>query len=1092
MSTTVPGSTPETAKRRVMQSTPAASLPQYEEEQQRLGEICATFEHLTRRLEDPSRLLHSRASIRSLLFSSLEPTDKDEKDAVAMKSGNGQAVPLDSSSRVEGLRLARALAAVVGPLSTTIQQLEEVEALEIKGPVASRIETEIETEAQQDGEGGRERLFFTRWSAASPQVSRFFAALLEGLQPWEVETETEGGEAEAEGAEATASKWKELEPSSSSSSSSATRLDLAATPTRTMTTPLSRPPAPAWSSLASVVSGEAAIPPALLAESVFVLTHRTVRLRVERAHALLRQTLTSALAEAREEQQETVPFLGDHKKKGDIDDDDDAIQDVDYHQARVGMLMTQVWLLEECLGLYQSLVTACARLQRSQRALETTQHQAGAGIRRSRPHPAESGVSSSLSTSATCCLPFPIAVAQDVELLHASLLSFFHRLLPTPTAEKPGGGLLLFGSDAGVRTRTATRWSRQLEQHAPLFHSQTVFFPRVRQVKLDDAAPHQLVVTLEQVSHCEGGTPSSSPPSSEVGAARDVLPNEHDHDDVVRERPAVAVLHGLFAARPSAGRRGPHIRALDVSAGRGVGAAVDPKDNQDGPIILSPHVDPRLLLTAAGRQLALLLRAVPQATELTAVSFHHVKGRLGESTTPQPTTVTGHARLTLRSPHFTKDLLRWATRESEQQLPGVHTSNRHHGSTTRMRGSSTSPYHPVAALSIWRPSLPMPLPLSLSLSSSSSSSPVMFSSSPVSASRRTMAMSPAPLRPPSPPASTQPGTLTSSRPLTQTFPRPSSLADIHHSEHHRSEGHVVSLNRPADTSSTVTQEFRHSRPDNLTHVHHQQEQQHPLVQQTIAKMAAVVEESEGILSAGHNNINDDDDGDAVAYMEEEEELILAELEAEGGGGSSAIDRAVAEAAAAMEDGARESAPEHLLLPDEDDGLMDQEGKPRSSRRGRYGGLREEDHIAAKDLLLNEADAETSFVESEVERPRTEAPFTPCCFANGIKLHWISQHSMILQRRSTKQPWGLAIECLESPEDHPELLPMRLVRLPPPRLVKRRGKMVLEQHSFLDFFNSSPRHNWYIDTINGLAARHPDHSIPWMSSLTHMVLKFKRL
>lgn len=117
---------------------------------------------------------------------------------------------------------------------------------------------------------------------------------------------------------------------------------------------------------------------------------------------------------------------------------------------------------------------------------------------------------------------------------------------------------------------------------------------------------------------------------------------------------------------------------------------------------------------------------------------------------------------------------------------------------------------------------------------------------------------------------------------------------------------------------------------------------------------------------------------------------------------------------------------------------------------------------------------------------------PYRFANGIELHYLSLNAMVLQRKHTKKPWGLGIQCLECPEEYPHLLPMRLVKLPPLRVVKRRGKLVPVMHPFLRVFASSPPRNWYIDTINGLAARHPHHTLPLMSTLTQMVLKFKRL
>lgn len=131
---------------------------------------------------------------------------------------------------------------------------------------------------------------------------------------------------------------------------------------------------------------------------------------------------------------------------------------------------------------------------------------------------------------------------------------------------------------------------------------------------------------------------------------------------------------------------------------------------------------------------------------------------------------------------------------------------------------------------------------------------------------------------------------------------------------------------------------------------------------------------------------------------------------------------------------------------------------------------------------------------------------PCCFENGVRLLWVSDTCMVFQRSSAVKPWGLGIECLAHPEEHPELLPLRLAKLPP--LLKeseargcqgarrgtnrRKGKAARHGHPFTDFFYSSKKQNWFIDTINGIAARHPSHALPWMSSLTQMVLKFRRL
>lgn len=129
---------------------------------------------------------------------------------------------------------------------------------------------------------------------------------------------------------------------------------------------------------------------------------------------------------------------------------------------------------------------------------------------------------------------------------------------------------------------------------------------------------------------------------------------------------------------------------------------------------------------------------------------------------------------------------------------------------------------------------------------------------------------------------------------------------------------------------------------------------------------------------------------------------------------------------------------------------------------------------------------------------TRPPYLPCTFDNHVQLLWITTTCMVLQRPSTQQPWGLAIECLEDPEEFPRMLPMRLIRLPPRTLMTGQGAQASAAptppaaHPFLSYFTATPRDNWYIDSINGVAARHPDHALPLMSSLTRMVMRFRRL
>lgn len=118
--------------------------------------------------------------------------------------------------------------------------------------------------------------------------------------------------------------------------------------------------------------------------------------------------------------------------------------------------------------------------------------------------------------------------------------------------------------------------------------------------------------------------------------------------------------------------------------------------------------------------------------------------------------------------------------------------------------------------------------------------------------------------------------------------------------------------------------------------------------------------------------------------------------------------------------------------------------------------------------------------------------SPYRFANGVELQYISFDTMVLRRHFTKKPWEIAIECLECAEDFPHFLPMRLKKLPPLRRIKKHGKWIPAKHPFLTEFASSSPHNWYIDTVNGIAARHPDHTLPLIATLTKMIVKFRRL
>lgn len=149
------------------------------------------------------------------------------------------------------------------------------------------------------------------------------------------------------------------------------------------------------------------------------------------------------------------------------------------------------------------------------------------------------------------------------------------------------------------------------------------------------------------------------------------------------------------------------------------------------------------------------------------------------------------------------------------------------------------------------------------------------------------------------------------------------------------------------------------------------------------------------------------------------------------------------------------------------------GETRSLREGLFSSL------------LHDVEGGREEANDEILLPR------PYRFANGVTLHYLSGNAMVLQRRHKVKPWGLSIRCLECPEEFPELLPMRLVKLPPIRVVKKRGKLIPVVHPFLQVFTSYPSHNWYIDTVNGLAARHPHYTFPFMATLKEMVLKFKR-
>lgn len=122
---------------------------------------------------------------------------------------------------------------------------------------------------------------------------------------------------------------------------------------------------------------------------------------------------------------------------------------------------------------------------------------------------------------------------------------------------------------------------------------------------------------------------------------------------------------------------------------------------------------------------------------------------------------------------------------------------------------------------------------------------------------------------------------------------------------------------------------------------------------------------------------------------------------------------------------------------------------------------------------------------------------PCVFANGVHLTALTSTSMALERPTTQNPWDLVLECIEKPEEYPDLLPIRLLQLPPTTCsasVKSSVRSTDEnfRHPFCSFFNAETPHNWYIDTINGIRARHPEKSIPWMKQLTKMVLTFRRL
>ncbi|KAG5497566.1 hypothetical protein JKF63_03830 [Porcisia hertigi] len=109
---------------------------------------------------------------------------------------------------------------------------------------------------------------------------------------------------------------------------------------------------------------------------------------------------------------------------------------------------------------------------------------------------------------------------------------------------------------------------------------------------------------------------------------------------------------------------------------------------------------------------------------------------------------------------------------------------------------------------------------------------------------------------------------------------------------------------------------------------------------------------------------------------------------------------------------------------------------------------------------------------------------PCTFDNDVKLTAFGENEMVLERPSLDTPWGLAIGRLTTPDEAPQMLPLRLMNLPAGRKVRVR------QHPFYRSFKMQPS-SWYIAEVNGAPASDAEATLKRMSQLTRMTLRFLR-